>query len=187
MSPQMLQEQVGQWARWVNLFVPGAGLILNGRIWTGLLLGLLFAASAGLAITAILIIPDDFSRFVQGAAMALAAGRYLGARVGWLQRTPGASVRGTGADRARVLRETQAPLARGEAAQALAAIEPLAAEAPDDLLVAYRLAQALSAVGDVPRAREAWQRVRRLDQHGIYRQQVRGAEQSFGREGARNH
>lgn len=187
MNPQALEERVGHWAQWVNLLVPGAGLILVGRIRLGLLLGLLFAACGSFAIATILIFPDDFSRIVQAAAIALAAGTYFGTQVGWVRGVRVSGARGVAAERRRVLRETQECLARGEAARALATIEPLAAQVPDDLLVACRLAQALSAVGDVPKARAAWRRVRQLDQHGIYRQQVREAEQIFGREGARNH
>ncbi len=43
----------------LNLLVPGLGIIYLGRAWTGLIVGLIFAAFANLALWAVLLIPDD--------------------------------------------------------------------------------------------------------------------------------
>lgn len=181
-----LEARLPRWGPWVNLVLPGAGHILAGSLWWGLLVGLVCAACANFAIVATLIFPDDFTRAAQMGASVLMAGCYLGAQFGVAhgRRRVGA---GSVAVRRQVLRETQELVASGGADRALPAIESFAQSCPDDLLVAYRLAEALSVAGDTQRAQSAWRQVRRLDRHGIYRQQVREAELRLRREGARNH
>jgi len=186
-TPPPPGECPSRWLRMLNLLWPGAGLSVAGHTGLGLLLGLLFAVCADFAILTILIVPDDFSRTAQTAAIGLAAATYVGAQIGWRHGLRAARAHGADADRRRILEQTQQALARGDAAQALAAIQPLADRMAQDLLVAYRLAQALSPIGDAPRARIAWQRVRQLDRHGLYRAEIRQAEQVAAREGADQH
>jgi hypothetical protein len=160
------------WARAINLLVPGAGMILVGSVITGLLAGLLFAACANFAILAVLLFPDDFSAALQALAIGLAAGAYFGAQVRLARQIRTQHAAAIASFRRRILWQSQESLARGDAAGAVAALRPLAAEAGCDLLVAYRLAQALTAAGDRPAARAAWQQVRALDEHGLYKQQI---------------
>ncbi len=160
-------------AAWLNLLLPGAGLILVGSIATGLLIGLAFAARADLALAAALLFPDDFPPAAQLIAAVLTAAIYLLAQLRLAQTLRDLRRRAATAQRGRVLAEVQELLARGDAARAAELIRPLADQRDDDLLVVYRLAQALTAAGDVPGARVAWLRVRELDPHGIYKQQLR--------------
>jgi hypothetical protein len=160
------------WARGINLLVPGAGMILAGSVITGLLAGLLFAACANFAVVAVLLFPDDFSGTMQALAIGLAAGAYFGAQVRLAAQIRARRAAAAASFRRRVLSQSQELLVRGEAAGAVDALQPLVAEAGHDLLVAYRLAQALTAAGDAPAARAAWQRVRELDRHGLYKRQI---------------
>ncbi len=168
-----------RWAGWVNLVLPGAGLVLCGAIASGLMVGLLVAAGANLALAALLLFPDDFSRTVQAVIIGLAVGSYFGAQLRLSQTQRQIRAQAAGEARRRTLRRTSELLANGEPAAALEALRPLADRAHDDLLVAYRMAQTLTVAGDVLAARVAWQRVRQLDRHGIYRDQVRENERAL--------
>ncbi len=174
------QRTADGWARAINLLVPGSGMILAGSVVTGLLAGLLFAACANFAVLAVLLFPDDFSGTMQALAIGLAAGAYLGAQVRLAAHIKALRLAAAASFRRRILWQSQELLARGEAAGAVDALRPLAAEASRDLLVAYRLAQALTAAGDVPAARAAWQQVRELDEHGLYKQQIHENADALG-------
>lgn len=175
----VLEDRRARWAPWINLLLPGGGLILAGAVWSGLLIGVLFAACANLALAAVLLFPDEFSRTVQTLVIGLAAGSYVGAQLRLSRQVRERRAQSAAALRRRLLGEAREHLARGERAQALAAIAPLAELARRDLLVAYRFAQVLTAVGDVQAARAAWEQVRTLDRHGIYRAQTRVHEQQL--------
>lgn len=158
------------WAPWVNLLLPGGGMILLGSAASGLLGGLLFAVCANFALLAVLLFPDDFSGTAQALAIGVAAGAYVGAQVRFVACARKLREQTAASFRRRLLWQSQELLARGEAGRAVEVLRPLADQAGDDLLVAYRLAQALTAAGDVPAARAAWRQVRQLDRHGLYRQ-----------------
>ena len=172
LSQAAATKRIEAWARAINLLVPGGGMILIGSVVTGLLAGLLFAACANFAVVAVLLFPDDFSGTLQALAIGLAAGAYFGAQVRLARQIRTQHAATAASLRRRILWQSQELLARGEAAGAVEALRPLAVEAGCDLLVAYRLAQALTAAGDRPAARAAWQQVRALDEHGLYKQQI---------------
>jgi tetratricopeptide (TPR) repeat protein len=159
-------------ATWLNLLLPGGGLILVGAVPSGLLVGLVFAACANFALAAALLFPDDFPPAAQLAGIVLAAAAYLYAQARLAQAVRDLRRQAAAALRRRVLAETQELLARGDHARALAALSAIADQAGADFLVAYRLAQALTAAGNTAAARRAWLRVRELDPHGIYKPQV---------------
>jgi hypothetical protein len=173
-------ERTAAWARAINLLVPGTGMILIGSTVTGLLAGLLFAACANLAIVAVFLFPDDFSGTTQALAIGLAAGTYCGVQVRLAGQIRAQRAAAAASFRRQVLWQSQELLAQGQAAGAVEALQPLAAKAGSDLLVAYRLAQALTAAEDRPAARAAWQQVRALDRHGLYKQQLRENADTLG-------
>ena len=168
-------------APWVNLVLPGGGLILAGAPGTGLLLGLLCTVCANSAIAATLLFPDDFPRGVQVLAIVLAAATYVGTQVRLVTDVRTQRHRQRTGRRTQLLREAQEALARGDLVHAREAVEALASGAAHDLLVAYRLAEVRTAAGDAPAARAAWRQVRMLDVHGIYRPKLRDAERTLGR------
>ncbi len=169
-----------RWAPWLNLLLPGGGLILCGYATQGLVGGLVFAACANFALAAVLLFPDDFAAPVRAAAIALAACGYVGLQWGQLRAEYARQRRDAAERRARTLRAVQKFLAAGDSGSARSALESLAQEWPDDLHVAYRLAEVLSAAGDVVAARAAWRHLRTLDRDGIYRSQWRAAERVLG-------
>lgn len=166
----------------LNLLVPGAGLILLGAPTSGVLVVLAASASATLALLASLLFPLDFSPNVRALLIGIAGGCYVGAQVRLGQRVR--SVRDQAAARLRreQLALCQDRLNAGDAAGALAALAPLEELAAVDVVVAYRLAQARTALGDANRARAAWQHLRTLDTHGLYRAQIRAHLKRLGAE-----
>lgn len=162
-----------------NLLVPGGGLILAGRLWLGVAVGLLFALAANLAVLAALVVPDDVPGWLRIGLLAGSGAIYVLAQ--WLlaQRLRGQQRSAAVAARRHALAAAVAALERGDPERALAALEPLRSAAERDLLVAYRWAQVLTAARDVPAARAAWQRVAALDRHRIYRAQIATAAQEL--------
>lgn len=159
-------------APWLNLLLPGGGLIMINAAWSGLLIGLAFVVAANIAVVAVLLFPDDFSAGTRGLLIGLAGGCYVGAQWRYAQTVRDRRERALAARRRRALEESRLLLLRGEHDAALESVQPLAELLPRDLLVAYRVAQVLTAAGNRPAAEDAWQCVRDLDKHGIYRQQT---------------
>lgn len=169
-----------RWAPWVNLLLPGAGLVLIGACWSGLATGLVFAACTNLALASVLLFPDDFSSAIRMLLIGFAGGSYVGAQLRYAQAMRGIRAAELAALRRRVLAETQSLLKSGQPARALEVLSPLARRLPDDLLVAYRLAQVLTETGNKRAARVAWRQLRTLDRHGIYRQEALRNERDLG-------
>jgi hypothetical protein len=159
----------------LNLLVPGLGIIWHGRIAGGLALGVVFAACANLAVCSVLLIPDDLPGWAPPLAIGLAAGAYVGCQVQFVR----SARQHRNAERERIRRvalsTVRESLEQGDYAGGLAALAPISHLAAHDLLVAYRTAQVLSGLGDAQAARTAWQQVRALDRHHIYRDEWRTA------------
>lgn len=164
----------------MNLLVPGAGLVLLGEPAIGVLLGLLYAALLNLLIASCLIFPDELSSSTTLIATIGAAAVYVFAQ----RRLPAAESRTAmmriTAQRRAALKTAAECIQRGDGLGARAALLPIADRAEDDLLLAYRMAQAASLCGDAAAAREAWRRVRKLDRHRIYGDDI---ERYLGRAG----
>ncbi len=159
-------------ARLTNLVLPGGGLVMLGCIWSGVLIAFVFAACANVAVGASLIFPDDVPRWLEGLALGMAAGTYLGAQIRFLLTARMLERRQAFELRRSTLHEVLVLIRRGEYAPAHERMRSLAHLADTDLLVAYRFAQVLTGTGDPAKAGRAWRRVRELDRHKIYRQDM---------------
>jgi hypothetical protein len=153
----------------LNRVFPGAGLILAGSITAGLAVGLAFTATASLAIASYGLIPENVPPLARAGLLAAALAWYFCAQVWAAQAVRSRREAERAARRRGVLGRSLAALEQGEARLARELIEPLAAAEPDDLLVACRIAQILTALGDVPGAQAAWERLQRLDRHRLFR------------------
>lgn len=173
------REQSAAW--WINLLIPGGGLITIGRVWLGLIIALLFALLANCALAFSLLFPDDVPSWAGGLTTGLAGGTYLGAQLRFAQTVRSRHREAATAHRRQALEAARACLTAGQYHQAWEAIRPLAAQADRDLLVAYRVAQVLTAKQDVNAALDAWHLVRRLDRHHIYREQIVSNERTLNR------
>lgn len=160
----------------LSLLLPGAGTILAGRPWIGLIVGVVFAAAANLAVVAILILPDHFGGTIQGLIVGVAGGCYVGAQLRVGRDLREQRQRAARATRDAALETATQALQEGHILAALEALEPISDLAEKDLIVAHRLAQALTAAGEVGPALDAWGAVRALDRHRLYRDERLAAE-----------
>lgn len=165
--------------RLANLVIPGGGLILIGSEITGVLVALLFTAAASFALAVCLLFPDDVSPSWRGLGVGVAIGTYVGAQVRYAQSVRELRARATGQLRRAVLSDVRCALLAGQVEDAWRALQPLREQAESDLVLAYRLAQVLTARGDGAAALAAWRRVRRLDRHRIYRQELAENERAL--------
>lgn len=161
-------------AQWVNTFAPGVGLILLRRVWMGLIVSALFTLFANVVVLAVFLLPDEFNAWTAGLSIGLTGGTYVGAQVRLVMVVREARRKRAAEKRRRVLGRVLELMRDGEARAALRELSVLEHLWETDLLVAYRVAQLLSAAADEEAgARRAWQRVRRLDKHRIYGEETR--------------
>lgn len=161
------------WARVLNLIVPGIGMVLVGNPVQGLIIGLCVAVLVNLALWAVLIIPADFERVEQGTLIGVAAGAYVGAQLRLAFVTQRQRRAGRQDRRREVLELVRQRLRARDFAGAREALAALPDPLADDLLTALRRAQIFTGLGDEPRARAAWEQVRRLDHQRLYKSEVR--------------
>lgn len=156
----------------VNLILPGAGLILSGGTIAGLLIGALFAITAALAVASTLLIPDDFSATAQKLLIISAALIYIAAQILIAQRLRSECASRRAQVRRDALARAAQHLEQGDGQRARLSLQPLEGELSGDLLVALRWAQAVEMCGDRDAADEAWDRLRRMDRHHLYRREL---------------
>lgn len=165
--------------RLINLLIPGGGLILIGSELLGVLIAILFTMTACFALIATLLLPDDVSPTWRGLGIGVAIGTYLGAQIRYAQTVRYRSALADDEQRRSALRDARRALLESRVEDAWMALQPLLSRAEDDLVLAYRVAQVLTARGDGFAALVAWRCVRRLDRHHIYRQEVRENERAL--------
>lgn len=153
----------------LNLVLPGGGLILLGATGIGLLFGAAFILLLNLALLAVFITPDDFATAGCAAAVGAVVLSYAAAQFGMAAHLRRFREEQALAERRRVLREIERLAAAGDAAAALGLLETLAGADCADLALAYTRATLLAALGRGDEARSAWEHLRRIDRHGIYR------------------
>lgn len=162
-------------AIFVNVLVPGSGLIVLRREWLGLAVAVLFTVLAQIAVFGRWIVPQDVPAWVSGGA-SLAAGAVWGLAqwLGWAQARFNES--------AELRRELEMLRARAEEAlargdNAAARRELLAAGSLDDEDVACLAlwARLMTETGETAAARRAWRRVVALDAKGADVQAARAA------------
>lgn len=155
-------------ARWVNLAVPGAGLLLLGHGFTGAASLLLFTAAGHGVLWSLYITPDDWSPWAPAALGAATAACYVASQLLTSQAVRAAKRTLQRTQRRQLIAASQQLRDEGDLREALARLEPLQPSQTPDLLLAVRHAQLLLASHDWAGARRAWERVRRMDRHRIY-------------------
>jgi len=146
-------------APWINLLVPGAGLILLRREWLGLVLAVLFCLCAQIGLWGLFIVPASVPGWITGSALAGAGLTWIGAQYTLVIRLRRAFGPG-------IAREILHLCESAEEAIAAAAYD----RAEELLLVALTLndedprvntlwAQLMTALGRFHHARRAWKRV----------------------------
>lgn len=155
-------------SQWLNLLAPGAGVALLGPVWLGVAVGLIFIVLLNAAIVAIGWVPDEIGLRARKLLVLGAAIAYILAQLAMSRAARRYEHTTAAALRREALQAALEALAGGNGEAALLALQPLRSADPDDLHIALRVAQALSA-GNSPDAAVAWEHLRRLDRHHIYR------------------
>lgn len=172
----MLPDKTLQLARQVNWWLPGVGLILAHRLWLGLVIGVLFTLLANLLIWGAAIVPDSVPRIFLFLTGLFLVATYAGAQFLLWRDIRRRQLAARKAERTRILNQAVEFLTQGDLARACMCVEALLPYAEDDLMVAVRIAQTLTAAQDAPRGIEAWMRVRRLDVQAVYRREAEEGE-----------
>ncbi len=164
-----------RWALWLNVIVPGAGLIALQRERPGVAVAAVFAVAAQVALAGLLLVPAMITRDAVTAAALVAAGAWLVGQVlllGRMGQVQDAQERLMAS--ARVEQARDAFLA-GEWAEALALLR--AAATYDDELadLNWLSAQVHTAVDTSDKARRQWRRLAQVDRAGRYESDIRRA------------
>ena len=149
--------------RWINLIIPGGGMILLGYEVLGLLVALLFTVAGSFALLATLLVPDDVSPTMRGLSIGIALGTYIGAQIRHAQTMRDRTEKELDALRRTTLQEVRRALLENQPEIAWERLQPIMLRVEEDLAIAYRAAQVLTARGDGYAAVSAWRRVKRLD------------------------
>lgn len=163
-------------AKLINLIAPGVGLVLVDRLFDGLLTAGAFALSAGALLVATLVAPMAYSGVFRAFLAVAMVATYGLAQIA-MERAAAARERSDAAAERRALLQRSARSARyGDYASAIAQVSEALEHSPEDLALRADLASLHDRMGNVEAARLAWQRVRELDRHRIYKEQIEAAE-----------
>ena len=156
----------------LNLLAPGSGLSLMGSHAWGIGLALAFAGSINGLIASIWLFPDEVPPHWRPILGGVAGLSYLLAQIRLEQTLRSQRAASAQAIRRGHLASVQDFLARGDAEGAHAALQPLLAQSPDELLVALLRAETLTGLGRRDEALGAWEALAALDRHHLYRTQI---------------
>ncbi len=164
--------QRARWGLWLNVLVPGAGLVALQRERVGLPLTAAFLVFAEIALMGLLVMPNALGAALTTAVTVLAAGIWLASQVLLLRRVHDLQ------DLERQIRTAvqieqarEAVLAAewGPAKQLLAEAADYDVEQPE---LNWLLAKVSSAVARSDQAAKQWHRVHQVDRAGKYEQDI---------------
>ena len=161
-----------QAAIWVNVLIPGAGLIILRREWLGSTVALLFGMLAGSGIWGCLITPASVGAWTVGLMLTGAALIWLGGQV-LLRRQLAVFNDPSRAREVERLRQQAADSASaGNYTEALSMLRLALSLNDEDLDTLVQQADLLTALGRFREARRAWRQVEWLDRRRHYRRRV---------------
>lgn len=161
-----------RWALWLNIVVPGAGLIGLQRLGAGLATAVGFGLTAQIAAVGLLIGPQSLGPLITvgatiGGALAwLVSQVLLLKRVGELQDTE----RRIGA--ARHIDQAREAVFAGRWAEAHAALKEASRYDDEQPDLNWLLAKVMTATGRSDLAARQWRRLRQVDRVGRYAKEV---------------
>jgi hypothetical protein len=167
----------------VNLFIPGAGLIVLRREWLGLALSVLFGVLSQLSIFGALIVPADIPRWVTWLSGAGALSTWALAQ--WLVRERVHFVSSPGLERElrTLCGRAREAIARKDWADANRVLRVATDLDDEDVEPILLWAELTTATGRVAEARRWWELLLRMDRSPDHREQALAALASLG-EGA---
>lgn len=156
-------------ARFLNLIVPGSGLIISQREWFGLTLALLFGVCSQIALGGWLIAPAAIPLWLTFAAAVMAALVWVAAQVLLHHHLGVFNHPQRGEQIARFLDEARAAVNHGDRRSALLLVEAALSLDDECLDTCVERARLLSRLGPAASMNRAWRRVAALDTLGRYR------------------
>jgi hypothetical protein len=159
-------------APWVNLAVPGAGLILLRREWLGFALAMLFCLCAQIALWGLLIVPASIPGWITTAAFAGVGLVWIAAQYSLLVRRRRAFGKGVDREIQRLCQLAEEAVAQAEYERAEELILVALTLNDEDPGVNVLWAQLMTARGRFRQARRAWHRVVQLSHTAAERREA---------------
>jgi len=150
----------------VNLLVPGAGLVLLGRLATGVLLGMVWGSALAALVVATLVWPDAVAAGRLVGVLAAAAVVYVGAQVVLYVRWRAAGQHVVSDQRDEAFREALVATLQGRLDDAEDLCRALLRADPDDVEATLHLAALARKRGRRGAALRCLRRARYLDEDG---------------------
>lgn len=164
-----------RWALWINVIVPGSGLIALQREASGLPLAVSFYICAQTALLGLLIVPKAMGSTITTAAAVLAAAVWLVSQVLMLRRIhdlQDLERQIQAAARIDLAREAVLTAEWGTAKQLLAEAADYDIEQPE---LNWLMAKVYSAVAGSDQSARQWRLVRQVDRSGRYERDIQQA------------
>ena len=159
-------------APWLNLVVPGAGLILLRREWLGLVLALLFCLCAQIGLWGWVIVPASIPGWVTSSALAGAGLVWIAAQYTLAIRARRAFGPGLEREIVHLCRLAEEAIAGAEYDKAEELLLVALMLDDEDSRVNTLWARLMTALGRFHHARRAWNRVVQLSREGPERRQA---------------
>ncbi|MCP4594761.1 MAG: hypothetical protein GY842_28855 [bacterium] len=159
-------------APWLNLAVPGAGLILLRREWLGLTWAILFCLCAQTCLWGWLIVPKLIPGWLTSSAAGGAILTWVGAQYTLVVRLRRAFGAGVEQEVGRLCGLAQTALEAGDYTRAREMLLVALTLNDEDAQVNSLWAQLMTALGKIAQARRAWTRVVRLTRDDLVRRQA---------------
>lgn len=146
-------------AVFLNLIVPGAGLIVLRRDWLGFVMSLLFCVCAQIGLWGRLIVPDSIPRWITAGGFASAGLVWLGAQYLLVARLRLAFAPGIEHEIARLGGEAREAMDLGRLDRAEELLLVALTLNDEDVRLNALWAELMTSLGRIPHARRAWRRV----------------------------
>lgn len=161
----------------VNLFIPGAGLILLRREWLGAALALLFGVLVELGLWGCLIEPARTPLWSAVVCLVGGASVWLWGQVLLRRRMVEVSAPEIGAEVERLRDQAAEQMARERYEEAWGSVRMALSIDDEDVETNVLCADLLTVLGRFDEARRSWLAVEQLDGAGLYRRRVSEALQ----------
>ncbi|MCK4658632.1 MAG: tetratricopeptide repeat protein [Phycisphaerae bacterium] len=159
-------------ALWLNVLVPGGGLILLRREWLGLVLALLFCLCVQIGLWGMFIVPASIPGWVTSSALFGAVLVWICAQYTLVLRLRQAFGPGIERQIVHLCELAKRAVASGDYARAEEFLEVALTLNDEDPHVNTLWAQLMTALGRFDRARPAWVRVVQLSEEGFVKRQA---------------
>lgn len=165
----------GRWALWLNVLVPGAGLVALQQPMPGLLLTAVFLLSAETALFGLLLVPQAIDGVATTVAATAAGACWFVLQVLLMRRLRELHNPEYRLQAAARIEQAREAVLTGEWALARQLLEEAAQYDPEQPELNWLLAKVCTAVGRSDVAVRQWRRLRQVDHAGRYQADIEQA------------